>query len=64
MELSETLQKVRDAFLEKSADQEALQRKVDDQVMRLLKEKTKWQHINDENQLKAWQTSKNALKSL
>ncbi|XP_041817790.1 kinesin-like protein KIF20A [Chelmon rostratus] len=32
MELSETLQKVRDAFLEKSADQEALQRKVDDQT--------------------------------
>ncbi|XP_076577626.1 kinesin-like protein KIF20A [Chaetodon auriga] len=31
MELSETLQKVRDAFLEKSADLEALQRKEDDQ---------------------------------
>lgn len=32
MELSETLQKVRDGFLEKSADLEALQKKFDDQV--------------------------------
>ncbi|XP_040921936.1 kinesin-like protein KIF20A isoform X2 [Toxotes jaculatrix] len=32
MELSETLQKVRDGFLEKSADLEALQRKCDDQT--------------------------------
>ncbi|CAJ1081769.1 kinesin-like protein KIF20A isoform X1 [Xyrichtys novacula] len=31
MELSDTLQKVRESFLEKSADVEALQRKVDDQ---------------------------------
>ncbi|XP_042255773.1 kinesin-like protein KIF20A [Thunnus maccoyii] len=31
MDLSETLQKVRDGFLEKSADVEALQRKTDDQ---------------------------------
>ncbi|XP_070784565.1 kinesin-like protein KIF20A [Enoplosus armatus] len=31
MELSETLQKIRDGFLEKSADLEALQRKADDQ---------------------------------
>lgn len=32
MELSETLEKVRDGFLEKSADVEALQKKADDQV--------------------------------
>lgn len=38
MELSETLEKVRDGFLEKSADLEALQRKADDQVRR----RTKW----------------------
>lgn len=35
-ELSETLKKVRDGFLEKSADLEALQRKADDQVRRLI----------------------------
>lgn len=32
MELSDTLEKLRDGFLEKSTDVEALQRKVDDQV--------------------------------
>lgn len=32
MELSETLENVRDGFLEKSADLEALQKKSDDQV--------------------------------
>lgn len=32
MELNETLQKVRDGFMEKSADLEALQRTADDQV--------------------------------
>lgn len=32
MELSETLQKVRDGFLEKSVAVEVLQRKCDDQV--------------------------------
>lgn len=37
MDLSETLQKIRDGFLEKSADLEALQMKSDDQV--------KWDHI-------------------
>ncbi|XP_044033321.1 kinesin-like protein KIF20A isoform X2 [Siniperca chuatsi] len=35
MDLSETLQKVRDGFLEKSADLEALQRKADDQTKAL-----------------------------
>lgn len=34
MEVNGTLQKVRDGFLEKSADLEALQRKADDQVRR------------------------------
>lgn len=32
LELNETLQKVRDGFMEKSADLEALQRTADDQV--------------------------------
>lgn len=32
MELNETLQKVRDGFMEKSDDLEALQRTADDQV--------------------------------
>ncbi len=34
IQLSDTLQKVRDSFMEKSADLEALQRKADDQVRR------------------------------
>lgn len=34
MELSETLKMVRDGFLEKSADLEALERKADKQVRR------------------------------
>lgn len=32
MELSDTLEKVRDGFLDKSADVEALQRRADEQV--------------------------------
>ncbi|XP_071341857.1 kinesin-like protein KIF20A isoform X2 [Trachinotus anak] len=49
MELSETLEKVRDGFLEKSADLEALQRKYEDQTKSL--EDILWQNVEKDREI-------------
>ncbi|KAM9337574.1 kinesin-like protein KIF20A [Symphorus nematophorus] len=49
MELSDTLQKVRDGFLEKSADLEALQRKADDQTKSM--EDILWQNVEKDREI-------------